>query len=164
MYPDGRTVFGTGWEITDVGTYSVVSKSGFVPGYSVGFAFVPEFKLGLYFCFLILFLAFASLTRRKGGGEERWIVEEGGREEVKKLRLSPISWKSHCVGVNRTAHCFTESRYKNRFKNHSTGAVVLVSGREIAWRVAQSIVDTLAKTMDALLFRQQLQVTVVDNE
>jgi len=51
MYPDGRTVFGTGWEITDVGTYSVVSKSGFVPGYSAGFAFVPEFKLGLYFSF-----------------------------------------------------------------------------------------------------------------
>ena len=66
MYPDGRTVFGTGWEITDVGTYSVVSKSGFVPGYSAGFAFVPEFKLGLYFYFLILFLAFYSLTRRKG--------------------------------------------------------------------------------------------------
>ena len=69
MYPDGRTVFGTGWEITDVGTYSVVSKSGFVPGYSAGFAFVPEFKLGLYFCFsLFFFLAFAFPTRRKGGG------------------------------------------------------------------------------------------------
>lgn len=85
MYPNGRTVFGTGWEITDVGTYSVVSKSGFVPGYSAGFAFVPEFKLGLYFCFLILFLAFASLTRRKGGDEGRWIVEGGWREEKKKL-------------------------------------------------------------------------------
>ena len=47
MYPDGRTVFGTGWEITDVGTYSVIAKSGFVPGYSAGFAFIPEFKLGL---------------------------------------------------------------------------------------------------------------------
>ena len=67
MYPDGRTVFGTGWEITDVGTYSVVSKSGFVPGYSAGFAFVPEFKLGLYFC---CFSAFDFPTRslRKWGG------------------------------------------------------------------------------------------------
>lgn len=46
MYPDGSTVFGTGWEIIDAGTYSVVTKSGFVPGYSAGFAFVPEFKLG----------------------------------------------------------------------------------------------------------------------
>lgn len=88
MYPDGRTVFGTGWEITDVGTYSVVSKSGFVPGYSAGFAFVPEFKLG---------------------------------------------------------------------------AVVLVSGREIAWRVVQSIVETMAKTMDAVLFTQQLQIEILPN-
>ncbi|KAJ7393002.1 hypothetical protein OS493_008250 [Desmophyllum pertusum] len=83
MYPDGTTVFGTGWEIKDVGTYSVVTKSGFVPGYSAGFAFVPEFKLG---------------------------------------------------------------------------AVVLISGREVAWSVVHSIVETLAKTMDALLLRQQLQI------
>ena len=60
MYPDGRTVFGTGWEITDVGTYSVVSKSGFVPGYSAGLAFVPEFKLGLYFCFMIFRICFPN--------------------------------------------------------------------------------------------------------
>ncbi|KAL9972637.1 hypothetical protein ACROYT_G018984 [Oculina patagonica] len=88
MYPDGRTVFGTGWEITDVGTYSVITKSGFIPGYSAGFAFVPEFKLG---------------------------------------------------------------------------AVVLASGREIAWRVASSIVQTMAKTMDAVLFRQQLQIELLPN-
>ncbi|XP_068721013.1 putative beta-lactamase-like 1 isoform X2 [Montipora capricornis] len=46
MYPDGKTVFGTGWEITDVGTFSIITKTGFIPGYSAGFAFVPEFKLG----------------------------------------------------------------------------------------------------------------------
>lgn len=46
MYPDGKTVFGTGWEITDVGTFSIIMKTGFIPGYSAGFAFVPEFKLG----------------------------------------------------------------------------------------------------------------------
>ena len=46
MYPDGKTVFGTGWEIIDVGTYSIIMKTGFIPGYSSGFAFVPEFKLG----------------------------------------------------------------------------------------------------------------------
>ena len=81
MYPDGRTVFGTGWEITDVGTYSVVSKSGFVPGYSAGFAFVPEFKLGLYFHFLILVLSFASLTRRKGADRVKGDCRRG-REGV----------------------------------------------------------------------------------
>ena len=42
--------------------------------------------------------------------------------------------------------------------NYSAGAVVLVSGREVAWNVANSIVQTMAKTMDAVLFRQQLQV------
>lgn len=88
MYPDGSTVFGTGWEIIDAGTYSVVTKSGFVPGYSAGFAFVPEFKLG---------------------------------------------------------------------------AVVLVSGREVAWRLVHSIVQTLAKTMDAVLLRQQLQIQLLPN-
>lgn len=46
MYPDGKTVFGTGWEITDVGTFSIIMKTGVMPGYSAGFAFVPEFKLG----------------------------------------------------------------------------------------------------------------------
>ena len=46
----------------------------------------------------------------------------------------------------------------NYLANRSTGAVVLVSGREVASRVVQSIVQTMAKTMDALLFRQQLQV------
>ena len=46
MYPDGTTVFGTGWEIKDAGTYSVLMKTGYIPGYSAGFAFVPEFKLG----------------------------------------------------------------------------------------------------------------------
>jgi len=46
MYPDGTTVFGTGWEIKDVGTYSIIMKTGFIPGYSAGIAFVPEFKLG----------------------------------------------------------------------------------------------------------------------
>lgn len=64
MYPDGRTVFGTGWEIIDLGTYSVIAKSGFVPGYSAGFAFVPEFKLGLYFSFL--FLCIFSQEEKKG--------------------------------------------------------------------------------------------------
>ena len=48
MYPDGKTVFGIGWEITDLGTFSVIMKTGVVPGYSAGFAFVPEFKLGSY--------------------------------------------------------------------------------------------------------------------
>ena len=46
MYPDGKTVFGTGWEMTDVGTFSIIMKTGVMPGYSAGFAFVPEFKLG----------------------------------------------------------------------------------------------------------------------
>lgn len=46
MYPDGTTVFGTGWEIKDAGTYSVLMKTGYIPGYSAGFTFVPEFKLG----------------------------------------------------------------------------------------------------------------------
>ena len=64
----------------------------------------------------------------------------------------------------RTRHRFTEARYNNYFENHSTGAVVLASGREIAWRVAQSIVETLAKTMDAVLFHQQLQVTIMDHK
>ena len=44
------------------------------------------------------------------------------------------------------------------FMNRSTGAVVLVNGREVAPRVVHSIVQTMAKTMDAVLFRQQLQV------
>lgn len=44
------------------------------------------------------------------------------------------------------------------FINGSTGAVVLVSGREVAPRVVNSIVQTMAKTMDAVLFLQQLQV------
>ncbi|PFX27052.1 Beta-lactamase-like protein 3 [Stylophora pistillata] len=88
MYPDGSTVFGTGWEIIDAGTYSVVTKSGFVPGYSAGFAFVPEFKLG---------------------------------------------------------------------------AIALVSGREVAWRLVLSIVQTLAKKMDAVLLRQQLQIQLLSN-
>lgn len=162
MYPDGKTVFGTGWEITDVGTYSVVSKSGFVPGYSAGFAFVPEFKLGLFFCFLILFLAFAFLTRRKRGGN---VDCRRGRERVGgETKLSPVSLRSNCAAVNRAGHCRTEVGYNNYFKNHSTGAVVLASGREIAWRVVQSIVETLAKTTDAVLFSQQLQVTIVDYE
>lgn len=88
IYPDGSTVFGTGWEIIDAGTYSVVTKSGFVPGYSAGFAFVPEFKLG---------------------------------------------------------------------------AVALVSGREVAWGLVLSIVQTLAKTMDAVLLRHQLQIQLLPN-
>lgn len=88
MYPDGRTVFGTGWEITDVGTYSVVTKSGFVPGYSAGFAFVPEFKLGLCFCFL--FSAFfplfrilpSSLYEEKGGGKGGGVWRGKGEGEL----------------------------------------------------------------------------------
>ena len=47
--------------------------------------------------------------------------------------------------------------------NTFAGAVVLVSGREIAWRLVHSIVQTLAKTMDAVLLRQQLQVNQLLN-
>lgn len=88
MYPDGTTVFGTGWEIKDIGTYSVIMKSGFIPGYSAGFAFVPEFKLG---------------------------------------------------------------------------AVVLVNGRDFYGTAARLIIETLAKVMDTVLLRQQLQIEIVPN-
>ena len=47
--------------------------------------------------------------------------------------------------------------------NTFAGAVVLVSGREVAWRLVHSIVQTLAKTMDAVLLRQQLQVNQLLN-
>ena len=68
------------------------------------------------------------------------------------------------MGVMRAGFCYTDVLCNNYYKNHSTGAVVLASGREIAWRVVQSIVETLAKTMDAVLFNQQLQVIFVDYE
>lgn len=55
MYPDGKTMFGTGWEITDVGTFSIIMKTGVMPGYSAGFAFVPEFKLGSCLSFEIVY-------------------------------------------------------------------------------------------------------------
>lgn len=95
-------------------------------------------------------------------------LSKGGREGGEEgTKLSPISWRSYFAEVNRAGFCYTEVRYNNYYNkpeplNPSTGAVVLASGREIAWRVVQSIVETLAKTMDAMLFSQQLQVAFVD--
>ena len=96
-----------------------------------------------------------------GNGVLYWIVKGGWEGGGEGTKLSPISWMSYCEEVNRAGFCFTEVRYNNYYNkplNPSTGAVVLASGREIAWRVVQSIVETLAKTMDAMLFSQQLQV------
>lgn len=96
-----------------------------------------------------------------GKGGLSWIVKRGREGGGEGTKLSPISWMSYCEEVNRAGFCFTEVRYNNYYNkplNPSTGAVVLASGREIAWRVVQSIVETLAKTMDAMLFSQQLQV------
>ena len=47
VYPDANSMFGTGWEMRQIGSYLLAFKAGLIPGYSAGFAVVPELKLGL---------------------------------------------------------------------------------------------------------------------
>lgn len=46
---DGRTLFGTPWEMMFVNTYLVRTKSGNTLGYGSQFTFVPELGLGELF-------------------------------------------------------------------------------------------------------------------
>jgi len=43
---DGKTLFGTPWEMVFTNTYLVRSKGGNVPGYSAQFSYIPELGLG----------------------------------------------------------------------------------------------------------------------
>lgn len=55
----------------------------------------------------------------------------------------------------------TLSCCQDYFHNISVGAIVLASGREFAGTAALSIVETLAKVMDAVLLHEQLQVLTI---
>ena len=82
-------------------------------------------------------------------------MQEGGGGGIRCSQLIYLKLSQRLDGV---AQSCLQTLNNNYSTNRSTGAVVLVSGREVASRVVQSIVQTMAKTMDALLFRQQLQV------
>ena len=45
---DGKTLFGSPWEMMFVDTYLVRTKSGSLPGYSSQFSYVPELGLSKF--------------------------------------------------------------------------------------------------------------------
>ena len=46
MNRDGKTGFGTPWEIRFQSNYTILRKGGNVDGYSALFSYVPDLKLG----------------------------------------------------------------------------------------------------------------------
>ena len=47
---DGKTLFGSPWEMMFIDTYLVRTKSGNIPGYSAQFSYVPELGLSKLKC------------------------------------------------------------------------------------------------------------------